>query len=68
MLLPIEIFHQYCRSFWATQLALTIEPRLLGWMYAVTDVTLGGLCQLWEVATTSTNISVFTQLAAKKSK
>jgi hypothetical protein len=37
-------------------------------MYAVTDVTLAGLCQLWEVATTTTNISVFTQLAAKKSK
>ncbi|MBW4501286.1 MAG: hypothetical protein KME57_17410 [Scytonema hyalinum WJT4-NPBG1] len=68
MLLPIEIFHQYCRRFWATQLALTIEPRLLGWMYAVTDVTLARLCQLWEVATTTTNISVFTQLAAKKSK
>ncbi|OKH55392.1 hypothetical protein NIES2130_26560 [Scytonema sp. HK-05] len=67
MLLPIDIPQQYCRPFWATQLALTIEQRLLGWMCAVTDVTLAR-CLLWQVATTSTNFSVFTQLAAKKSK
>lgn len=68
MLLPIDMFQQYCRPFWATQADFTIEQRLLGWMCSVSDVTLAGLCQFWEVATTSTNLSVFAQLAAKKSK